>query len=213
MEFGATGTSSLGGFFALPSTVKFTPDVRGLFRQAEFSLSFDAVRSIATPPGRDTNFSDTLSLLVRKPVFQGRAVSFAVAPRAIFFLRGDRGARLGARALAACSAGPHSVAANFTWTSATAPSPSNPAQQYDFAFDYSRSLGDAGWRSRTGFFAGLLTAKPRRRPAAVSLGQGITYRVRPNWVVDFAVRQHGLAAGPRRYELLTGLTYNLGRLR
>ncbi len=49
--------------------------------------------------------------------------------------------------------------------------------------------------------------------AAVSPGQGITYRVRPNWVVDFAVRELGLAEGRADYQILAGLTVNLGRLR
>ena len=59
----------------------------------------------------------------------------------------------------------------------------------------------------------MLTQKPGNNDAAVSLGQGIAYRLRPNLVLDFAVRQHGLAAGPARYELLAGFTVNFGRLR
>jgi hypothetical protein len=62
-------------------------------------------------------------------------------------------------------------------------------------------------------FAGGSYENPSRQPAAVSLGQGLSYRVRPNWVLDVAVRQLGLAAGPRDYQILTGFTVNLGRVR
>jgi hypothetical protein len=37
--------------------------------------------------------------------------------------------------------------------------------------------------------------------------------VRPNWVVDFAVRELGLAEGRADYQILAGLTVNLGRWR
>ncbi len=59
----------------------------------------------------------------------------------------------------------------------------------------------------------MLVENPSNQKAAVSLGQGITYRVRPNWVVDFAVRELGLAEGRADYQILAGLTVNLGRVR
>jgi hypothetical protein len=122
VEFGATGTSSFRGFFALPTNLKYTPDVQsGPFHQAEFSFSFDAVSSMATLAGRQTNFGQTLSLVIRRPVYMGKALSLALAPRSTFFLRDEKGARLGARVLAAYSFGPNNLVANFTWTSATSP--------------------------------------------------------------------------------------------
>jgi len=213
IEFGATGTSSFGGFFALPTNMKYTPDVRrGLLHRAEFSLGFDAVSSAATPGGRQTGFGQTLSLIIRRPVYVGKSFSLAVAPRSIFFLRDGRGARVGARLLAAYNFGLNAVIANFTWTSATSSLATNPAQQYDVAFDYGIRLGESGWRQRTSLFAGFLTEKPKHHETSVTFGQGISYRLRPNYVLDFAVRERGLAAGPRGYELLAGFTANLGRL-
>ncbi len=214
VEFGATGTSSFGGFFALPANLKYTPDVGGgLLHRTEFSFSFDAVNSVAGPSGRQTEFGQTLSFVVRRPVYLGKAFSLAVAPRSIFFLRDEKGARVGARLLAAYSFGLNSLVANLTWTTATSPSPVNPAQQYDVALDYGIRLGESGWRNRTSLFAGILTEKPKYRDAAVTLGQGVSYRLRPNYVLDFAIRERGLAAGSRGYEALAGLTVNLGRIR
>lgn len=214
LEFGGTATSSFGGFLALPTTVKFTPDVTGgVFRHAEFSLGFDSLTSTATAGGRDTNFGQTLSFVVRRPIYVGKAFSLAVAPRGIFYLRGDRGARVGARMLAAYGWGRSSVVGNFTWTSATSPSPTNPAQQYDVAFTYGLSLGESGWRERTALFAGFQVEKPKHFDSALSFDQGLSYRIRPNYVVDFAIQQRGIAAGARGYELLFGLTANLGHVK
>ena len=76
-----------------------------------------------------------------------------------------------------------------------------------------RTLGASGALSRLSVFAGALVENPSNQKAAISLGQGITYRVRPNWVVDFAVRELGLAQGRADHQILAGLTVNLGRWR
>lgn len=206
------GTTSWRGFFALPVTVKYTPDVgRGLFHRAEFSLTFDALTSVEETSRRATRFGDRLGFAVRRPVYRGETLSVAVVPQALFFLRGDRGARLGLTGIMVYGMGLNSLTVNGTWTSATHPSATNPAQQYDVAVDVARTLGESGPRSRWTVFGGLLYENPSHRAAAVSLGQGVTYRFRPNWVLDFAVRQLGLAAGRRDYQILAGFTVNLGR--
>jgi hypothetical protein len=84
------------GFFGAPVSLKFTPEAsRGLFHQMELSLSFEAISSPSVGGRRVTQFGDRLGLVIRRPVYQGESFSLAVAPRATFFLRGDRGARLG----------------------------------------------------------------------------------------------------------------------
>ncbi len=210
------GTTFAKGFFATPVNLKFTPEAgRGLFHQTEFSLSFDAVTSLENSSNgnrRITQFGDYLSFVARRPVYQGKQFSLAVAPRAIFFLRGNRGARLGVRGLAAYSFGQNSVVFNATWTSATSSSLANPPQQYDLAADYARTLGSSGFKSKLAVFGGVSYENPSNQPAAISLGQGVSYRVRPNLVFDIAVRQTGLAAGPRDYQILTGFTINAGRV-
>ncbi len=213
------GTTSSDSFFGLPLTIKYTPDVgglpalAGLLRETEFSLAFEAVTSISLAGERRTEFGDRLTFALRRPVYRGEQFSLAVAPQATFFVRDGKGARLGATLLGAYSFGRNTAVANFTWTSATSSSATNAAQQYDLAFDLARTLGASGALSRVGVFAGALVENPSNQKAAVSLGQGITYRVRPNWVVDFAVRELGLAEGRADYQILAGLTVNLGRWR
>jgi hypothetical protein len=48
--------------------------------------------------------------------------------------------------------------------------------------------------------------------AEVNLEEGFRFRVRPNWVLDFAVRERGLAVGPLDTRIRGGLTVNLGHL-
>ena len=207
------GTASSDSFFGLPLTVKYTPDVAGLLREAEFSLAFEAATSVSLAGVRRTEFGDRLTFVLRRPVYRGERFSLAVAPQATFFVRDGKGARLGATLLAAYGFGRNTAVANFTWTSATSSSPTNAAQQYDVAFDLARTLGASGALSRLSVFGGALVENPSNQSAAVSLGQGITYRVRPNWVLDFAVRELGLAEGRADYQILAGLTVNLGRWR
>ncbi|MFQ5778748.1 MAG: hypothetical protein ACE5IP_12150 [Terriglobia bacterium] len=207
------GTNSSDDLFTLPLTIKYTPPAqRGLFHCAEFSFSVDAVSSASRNGRRVTQFSDRLGFTLRRPVYRGQAFSLAVAPQATFFLRGDSGARLGTTVIGVYAFGRNAAVLNATWTSATTSSPSNPAQQYDVAFDFARTLEESGALSRLSVFAGLLYGNPTNGSAAVSLGQGIAYRVRPHWVLDFAVRQQGLAAGNRDYQILVGSTLNLGKL-
>jgi hypothetical protein len=192
IEFGAAATGSSGGFLALPTMVKYTPDVVGGFlHQAEFSLSFDAVQRDSSSTDTQTRFGDSLLLSVRRPIWAGDSFSLAIAPQAQFFLREKDGGRVGLTGLAAYSDGP------------------NPARKYDFAFDYGRTLGAGG---RLGAFAGLLMEKPSRNDVAVSMSQGLTYRMRPNLVWDVAIVEEGIGAGRSGYRILGGLTVNLGRI-
>jgi hypothetical protein len=92
--------------------------------------------------------------------------------------------------------GLNGMVANLGWTAATRSSLSNPSHQLDLAFDYTGTLGSAGAASRWSAFSGLLLVKPRGQPTSFSLGQGLSYRLKPDWVVDFAAFEHGLAEGP-----------------
>ena len=220
IEFGASATGSGGGFLTLPTMLKFTPDVgAGVFRGAEFSVSFDALQRDSSGAETESRFGDSLLLAVRRPVWEGNSFSVAVAPLAQFYLRGQQGARLGLLGIVAYSSGLEALVANFTWTSATSSStsatsssPTNPAHKYDFALDYGHTMGPAGTASRVGVFAGILIERPTQADTSVSMSQGITYRMRPNLVWDLALVENGLAAGPLGYQVLAGLTVNLGRL-
>jgi hypothetical protein len=211
IEFGAAATGSSGGFLALPTMIKYTPDVGGgILHQAEFSLSFDALERNFSGPDTPNRFGRSLLLIVRRPIWAGDRFSLAIAPQALFFLREIDGARVGLTGLVAFSDGPNTVVTNLTWTVATDASTTNPTRKYDVALDYGRALGTSG---RFAVFAGVLTEKPSSSAVVVSMSQGLTYRMRPNLVWDVAIAEEGFGAGPSGYKILGGVTVNVGRLR
>jgi hypothetical protein len=73
--------------------VKYTPTA--LLSDNETSLSFDGLSSVSPDGERQTDFGDRLVLFLRRPLQTGKPLSFALAPQATFFLRGEKGARLG----------------------------------------------------------------------------------------------------------------------
>ena len=211
LEFGsAAKRNSLG----LPAALKFTPDVENvLLRETEFSLGFDAYSTLSADGRRRHQFGDRLAFNLRRALHRGEHFSFALAPRATFFLRDEKGARLGATAIGAWSYGLNTVVANLTFTGATSPSDNNSQRQTDIALGYSRTLGESGLANRFGVFAEYQHEFPSGRANPVSLMQGITFRARPDLVLDFAVQQSGVADGPLEVQLLGGLTVNLGGFR
>lgn len=207
------GGAATGEFFGLPTGFKFTPDVpQGLLRGMEFSVGFDSISSLEMGSNRDTRFGDRVGFAVRRALYQGDSFSFGIAPQAVFFLRDEEGARLGASAIAVYSFGLNSLVANLVWSAATDSSENNPARQTSVIAGYSRTLGSGPQASRVAAFFEYLQEFPTDQPSRVSLIQGISYRLRPDLVLDFAVQQNGLAATPFDFAVATGLTYNLGRL-
>lgn len=210
LELGGSGNAE---FFGLPTLLKFTPDVSdGIFSGTEFSVGFDSISSVEIGNDSDTRFGDRIGFAVRRALYQNGGFSFGVAPQAVFFLRGEEGARLGASAIAVYSFGKNSVVANLLWSAATDASENNPRQQTGVIAGYSRTLGSGPRLSRASAFAEFLQEFPSDEPSRVSLMQGVTYRVRPDLVVDFSLQQNGLAATPFDLIFATGLTYNFGRI-
>jgi hypothetical protein len=207
------GGSSSGEFFGLPTTFKFTPDVgQGALHGMEFSVGFDSISSLEVGRGRDTRFGDRIGFAVRRAVFESGGFSVALKPQAVVFLREEDGARLGASAIAAYSFGPNSLVTNVVWTAATDSSPNNPARQTDFIAGYSRTLGSRPRSSRAAAILEYLQEFPAEQESRVSLVQGVTYRLRPDLVLDVFILESGLAASPFDLTFGAGFTYNFGRL-
>src|SRR5207244_1541351 len=74
----------------------------------------------------------------------GAKLDLAIAPQISFLLRGDRGARLGATAIARYDFGRSSAGATFTWTGATDSSATNPAGTFDIGAGYGFRLAASG---------------------------------------------------------------------
>ena len=210
MELGGAGN---GEFFGLPTLFKFTPDApQGVMSGMEFSVGFDSISRVDMGSDRDTRFGDRIGFAIRRALYESGGFSFGVAPQAVFFLRDEEGARLGASAIAVYSFGPNNLVANLVWSVATDASENNPSRQSSVIAGYSRTLGSGPRSSRAVAFADYLQEFPTGQPSQVSLIQGISYRLRPDLVLDFSLQQNGLAATPFDLIFATGLTYNLGRL-
>ena len=210
LQLGGSGNRE---FFGLPTVFKFTPDApQGVMSGMEFSVGFDSISRVEMGSERDTRFGDRIGFAIRRALYKSGGFSFGVAPQAVFFLRDEDGARLGASAIAVYSFGPNSLVTNLVWSAATDASENNPSRQTSLIAGYSRTLGSGPRSSRAAAFAEYLQEFPTGQPSRVSLLQGISYRLRPDLVLDFSLQQSGLLATPFDLVFAAGLTYNLGRL-
>lgn len=209
LELGAAVST---GLLVVPQTIKFTPDVEdGVLHRGEISVAFDALASVAAAGRRETDFGDRLAIAFRRPVYSNGSVSVALAPEATVLLRGEAGLRVGAMGILASSFGRNAAVLNVGLSGATAASTTNPARDFFVAADLARTVGATGRLENLAVFAGALYENDTNDPASFSLGQGLSYRLRPNLVLDVAISEHGLAHGSGTYEIHAGLTFNLGR--
>src|ERR1044072_2061038 len=115
VEFG--GAFSTGGNFTFPSTIKYTPEGPYVFwGRTEFSASFDSLSSAVQFEDRTTQFSDRVSLAANCVLYDGKEFDIAIAPLTSFFLRGEKGVRVGATAIARYDHGQNSAGVTATWT-------------------------------------------------------------------------------------------------
>jgi len=207
------GSLISNSFRSLPTLLKFTPGVRtGFFHGLEFSVAADLITSaVGEDDRRVTQFGDVLEFVGRRRIYGGGNFSIALAPSAAFFLRNERGAKLGLMGIAAYSPGLNALVGNVVWKAMTHSSETNPRHIFDFLFDYSRSLGSSGTVSRFALFAGLQWTEAQGSDTCLSLEQGLAFGLRPDWVLDMAFRQVDLVDGQRDFQLLFGFTVNTGR--
>ena len=179
-----------------------TPKVdSGLLKELEWSVSFDG---LIDETGRDPRFSDEIVLGVRKAVFESGDFSLALAPSIALHSREAKGARGGLSAIGVYAFGSNTLIGNLTWIGATDPAEGDPSQQLDWAGGVARSFG------RTALFAEALYEDPAGLGNTLSLMQGLSFAVRPNVVLDFALQQSGVN-GEAHLGTQFGLTVNLGR--
>ena len=210
LEFGGTHAR---GFFSLPAVWKFTPDTNlAVFRQTEFSVGFDALTRITTDGRSLTQFGDRIGFAFRRPLYQGENLSMALAPLGLIYLRGSKGGRLGLLMIGTLHGGQHAVVLNVAWSSATSPSKDNPRHLVDFMGDYTYSLAESGFWSRWTVYAGYLLEKASGVESLFSLEQGLTFRLRPELVLDVGIVEQAVIGGKYETLLLVGFTYNFGRV-
>jgi len=211
VDFGATGPASA---VTLPATIKFTPPAeRGFFHQMEFSLGLNSLERVVVDGEGKIRFSESLAFAVRRPVWSGGGLSFAAAPRVEFFLRNNSGALVGGKAIAVYGFGGNNLVVNVSGMGATSPSDVNPGWLAELAAGYSRALSGTGIASRFSLAFEMLNGFSKGQDAILSLLQGLSYRARPDLVLDLAVEQRGLRSGEFEMVFMGGLTYNIGRIR
>lgn len=208
-----TGGTFSDGLFSLGNSIKFTPDVANrFFRTGEFSASFDAV-TVHSAQGRShTRFGDRIVMRWRRPFFSRGGFSAAVAPHVTALLRDASGARFGATGILAYSAGRSAAVFNAAIGRATSASPGNPSKSGALLADFVHTIADSGAWSKVSVFAGVQSEHATGSRNVVSLGQGVSWRVRPNLVFDAALRETRLNLPQNDIQILFGLTLNLGRL-
>jgi hypothetical protein len=178
----------------------------GFFHQIEFNLGFDTLERIPTGNGSDFKFGDSLDLALRRPVWSGNGLSFAVAPRIEVFLRDNKGSLIGGSGIAVYGFGLNSLVLNVVGLGATSPSEDNPAWVARVAGGYGRALGS----SRFALALEVQHEWLKGQESGLSLLQALNFRVRPDLVFDVAVEQRGLRSGDFEMVLQGGLTCNLG---
>ena len=197
VELGFTKTDAL---WLLPTNLKFTPDVDfALLRLVEWSVSFDA---FAKPSGRSGGFGDVVTLAARKEILASGRWAVGVAPLLGISADGSGDVQPGLKGIVVLAAAGTSFAANATVTS----------DDLALALDVSRTFGKGRTSSRLGWVAGLQWRRPEGLDAALDVGQGLSYRLRPDAVLDVAVRQTDVT-GDLDIEALFGVTLNVASLR
>ena len=210
LEYGGSTNGKTG---QAPVSIKFAPDGRGPLANSEFRLSFEAIDFASVPPrGTTRHFGDRFVFGYRRKVFNKHGLSVALAPRFSVLRRSNQGVRAGITGIAAKGFGRYTLVQNLSLSGATSPSQSNPQRLIESDTDVSRALGSDGFRSRLSVFAGLHLDKARSQGMGLSLGQGLAFRLRPNVVLDAAIRELNLRHSNADYQILFGMTANLGRL-
>jgi len=212
LEWGAA--YSVSGDYFLPTTLKITPSANtGFWGRTELSANFDMLSSSVEEGQRSTQFSDHLSVAATTVVYSGEKLNVALAPTASFFLRGDRGARLGAAAVARVDSGLSSAGVTVSWTEATASSSSNPAGIFDIGGGFGRRLARSGTWARITPHGNAVHERLTGAASETSVFAGVEYQLTEKLAFDISSQHLNLGSGSSDNQVLLGITWNLGEAR
>jgi hypothetical protein len=202
------------GDYLLPTALKLTPSANpGFWGRTELSVSFDALSSSAENSSNSTQFSDHVSFSATTVFYAGERLNLALAPIASFLLRGDRGARLGAAAIARFDSGLNSAGATITWTGATVSSVSNPSGVWDIGGGLGRRLANSGAWSRLTPHGNIVYERSSGDVRRVSVYEGLEYQVTRKLAFDISGQQMNVHSSSPDHQVVFGITWNLGRFR
>jgi hypothetical protein len=212
LEWGAA--YSVSGAYFLPTALKITPSAStGFWGRTELSANFDMLSSSVDQGQRSTQFSDHLSVAATTVVYGGEKLNVALVPMASFFLRGDRGARLGASAVARVDSGLSSAGITISWTGATASSPSNPAGIFDLGGGFGRRLARSGTWARITPHGNAVYERLTGAASETSVFAGLEYQFTEKLAFDLSSQHLNLGSSSSDHQVLFGITWNLGQPR
>ena len=206
--------SVTSGDFTLPAALKYTPEGRHIiWGRTEYSAAFDSV-SVTDVDGRQiAQFSQTITLSATTVLHDGEKLDIAFAPQAVFFLRGEEGARLGAIAIARYDTGRNSLGATASWLAATHDSALNPAGTWDIGAGFGRRLAASGLVGKFTPHVNVLWERSTGAPGLVSAFEGIEYQMTNRLAFDFGGQHFGVNGNETDNQIIFGITLNVGRLR
>jgi hypothetical protein len=199
--------------FAMPSGLRFTPAGRHIvWGRTEYSVAFDTVTSADVGGGRQTQFSQALTLTGTSVLHDGEKLDIAIAPQATLFLRDESGARLGAVAIARYDSGRNSLGATAGWSGATHSSASNPAGTFDLGFGFGRQLSGSRLLEKLTPHVNAEWEKSTGQNTALLAFEGIEYQVTEQLAFDLAAQHFASAGRAPDHQIAVAMTLNLGKV-
>lgn len=187
------------GDWSTPAALRFTPDGPGLlWGRTDYSVSWSEPQ---------------IQWAATTLLYDGAHVDVALLPQAAFFVRDDRGARLGGTVVARYDMGMNSLGGMASWSGATHSSATNPAGTFDAGLGYGRQLGASGWRSRVTPHVNTVWERSTGVAAAWSGFEGVEYQINHRLAFDVSGQHIGTPAGPVDHQVVLGLTVSLGSSR
>ena len=204
IDWAAAYSLSSDGLF-LPTAIKYTPMGRhDWWGRTEYSVAFNAF------DGPASRFGQTMTVTGTCVLIDGTHLDIAIAPQVTAFLRDERGARLGATAIARLDVGRNSIGATLGWSGATNSSATNPAGTVDVGFGAGRRLAAGG---ALGHFSPHFNAGWERSTGVariVSLAEGVEYQIVDAFAFDVSAQQVAAFAQRPDRQVIFSITANLG---
>lgn len=213
IEWGSLFSSTTGNF-TLPAALKYTPEGRHIiWGRTEYSAAFDSVSVTDVDGSQIAQFSQTITLSATSVLHDGEKLDIAVAPQALFFLRGEQGARLGAITIARYDTGRNSLGATVSWLGATHDSALNPAGTWDVGTGFGRRLAASGLAGKFTPHVNALWERSTGSERVISVFEGIEYQMTERLAFDFGGQHFGVNGNATDNQIIFGITLNVGRLR
>jgi hypothetical protein len=184
-----------GGFFTMPTTVKWTPEGSTLvWGRTEYSANFDVAHA-----------SDHVGIMGTTLLADGEHWNLAVAPSVTFGSGEQPGLRAGLTAITRYDYGGNSAGATLTWTGTPRPNDAGPAGSWDLDTGYGHTFG-----TKTTVHIDAQAERATGYVTAWSFFEGVEYQFTPSVALDLSAQHLNAIGGMLDHQVLVGLTINFG---